>query len=142
MFHFIAALDERRWPSGDYSILMSKYGCPDPDINDWKHGYVNISFGKDIKLEGVDNLMGPFSRRNFQLTFCTMIPDENDWIRDVTADWPHGNFSVFEGHSCCPDGKRGMQFISKLLAYILQAFFLWDIGKQCRPRSDAADRGV
>ena len=60
---------------------MSKYGCPDPDINDWKHGYVNISFGKDIKLEGVDNLMGPFSRRNFQLTFCTMIPDENDWIR-------------------------------------------------------------
>ena len=42
MFHFIAAIDERRWPSGDYSILMSKYGCPDHDINDLKHGYINV----------------------------------------------------------------------------------------------------
>ena len=42
MFHCIAAIDERRWPSGDYSILMSKYGCPDHDINDLKHGYINV----------------------------------------------------------------------------------------------------
>ena len=44
MVHFIVDLDECRWPSGDYSILMAKYGCPDPDINNWKYGYVKVSF--------------------------------------------------------------------------------------------------
>ena len=29
-----------------------------------------------------------------------------------------------------------------VLTQISLASFLWDIGKQCRPRSDAAERGV
>ena len=117
MFHIILGIEERRWPSGDYSILMSKYGCPDPDINDWKYGYVNISFRNDVEFEGVDNLMGPFSRRNLQLTFCTMTPDDADWIREVTADWPQGNFSVFAGQSGCPDGKCYFSAVNEFISY-------------------------
>ena len=90
---------------------MSKYGCPDPDINDWKYGYVNVSFRNDVEFEGVDNLMGPFSRRNLQLTFCTMTPDDADWVRGVTADW-------LKETSVYLQGKVAVQMVSVIFSAV------------------------
>ena len=32
------------WPDGNYALPMSVYGCPEPDMEGWGYGYMNISF--------------------------------------------------------------------------------------------------
>ena len=74
----------RSWPAGDYSIPMSIYGCPDPDVNTWEYGYINISFKNPIMVETSPYVMGPFGVDVYQTTFCTMV-DRADHLQTITG---------------------------------------------------------
>ena len=79
VFVFYSALERRRWPPGDYSLPISRYGCPDPDVNDWKYGYINITIEYPSERSFSDYLMGPFGEKSCQLTFCTMTLSNNPY---------------------------------------------------------------
>ena len=49
---------------------------------------------------------------------------------------------VFRQHQICSDRKIDKDIDIIILTHISLASHVWDIGKQCRPRSDAAERGV
>ena len=74
----------RRWPQGSYSVPMSIYGCPDPDVNFWEYGYINITFQYPITVGTAAYIIGPFGAFAYQFTFCTMI-DSKDYLQTITG---------------------------------------------------------
>ena len=105
--------DWRRWPDGNYAVLSSVYGCPDPDVNRWEHGYMNISFRdphnlqqpalEDIMNHNSSMLLGPNSQNRIQLNFCGKITGSDDF--STTAEWPRGKYSIYKTGDTCPSGK-------------------------------------
>ena len=100
--NLLAGNSWRKWPEGSYSIPMSIYGCPDQELNNWKHGSFNITLSTEYPydLMGLHEnstifrwkkrdllLLGPFGEYTFQLNVCTKnkyqhlqdIEDGNDW---------------------------------------------------------------
>ena len=80
----------RFWPPGDYAVPMSIYGCPDPDVNMWHFGYINITFKENMffSVPGQDYLIGPYGDPDFktvpyQYSFCTMASNADDLYRNV-----------------------------------------------------------
>ena len=49
---------------------------------------------------------------------------------------------VCDGVQQCPNGEDEQKCGKFFLTHICLASHFWDIGKQCRPRSDAAERGI
>ena len=106
-----------RWPDGDYAIPMSTYGCPDPDINEWKYGYMNISFWQGFELSGPSigalgwsasngslklfELLGPYGSHSIQLNFCGRVSGNGS---DQTL-WPTGKYGIYGTEQNCPSGK-------------------------------------
>ena len=99
---------------------MSVYGCPDQELNEWKHGYFNITVSSSYPYDllGRNNrdnifkwrdrdllLLGPFGKHIFQLNFCTKkskfcdprvferCPD--DFKLNQTEEWPSGEYIIF-----------------------------------------------
>ena len=93
---------------------LSVYGCPASENNNWKHGYINISFKVDVRLfekqlgevgwnAAFLLLAGPYGHHSYQLNFCT---SSNKGSR---ARWPIGKYSVFSTdfeYRSCPQGKN------------------------------------
>ena len=100
------------WPSGDYAIPLSVYGCPASDNNNWSLGYINISFRNDVRLfekqlgevgwnAAFLLLAGPYGHHSYQMNFCT---SSNNGSK---ARWPIGTYSVFSTDNAnrgCPQG--------------------------------------
>ena len=63
---------------------MSIYGCPDPDVNTWEYGYINITFQHPVMVDTSPNIMGPFGKDVYQITFCTML-DRADYLQTITG---------------------------------------------------------
>ena len=38
------------FPEGSYALPMSVYGCPEPSLEGWVYGYLNISFTYQTEL--------------------------------------------------------------------------------------------
>ena len=99
---------------------MSVYGCPDQELNEWKHGYFNITVSSftQYDLLGKNNrdkifkwryrdllLLGPYGKHFFQLNFCTkdgyfcdprvdeICPDDAKLYQ--TEEWPSGEYIIF-----------------------------------------------
>ena len=111
----ISVNDWRRWPDGDYAILESIYGCPDPDVNIWEHGYMNISFEQphnlqqpgleDILDHNSSKLLGPLSQNRIQLNFCARVANTLNAPSTTTSEWPRGKYSVYRTGNDCPEGR-------------------------------------
>ena len=111
-----------RWPAGHYSLPMSVYGCPDPAVNNWLPGYMNVMFKQTIDLFetsigrigwlkpnlwhnymlNVLELLGPYGAHSIQLNFCTHVHHKNDNF----TEWPSGQYSVYGTEYDCPSGKN------------------------------------
>ena len=63
---------------------MSIYGCPDPDVNTWEYGYINITFQHPVMVDTSPYIMGPFGIDVYQITFCTML-DRADYLQTITG---------------------------------------------------------
>ena len=116
-------LGSYRWPDGDYAMPMSTYGCPDPDINEWKYGYMNISFwhGFELSVPSIGalgwsasngslklfELLGPYGSHSIQLNFCGRFSG-NGSISGNGSDqtlWPTGMYGIYGTEQNCPTGK-------------------------------------
>ena len=121
-FFFISEHAWRKWPNGNYAIPMSVYGCPDQNLNNWKHNFINITYStshmlKEATLGKVylkDDLytLGPFGSHNFQYNFCiksdSLTNGETNDVSDIiheTAEWPNGDYAILRMKGKCPDGE-------------------------------------
>ena len=96
---------------------MSVYGCPDNIANDWKYGYLNITFNRTFTVYehsreqigrngselGLKELLGPYGAHSIQLNFCGRVKGQDN---DV-ADWPIGQYGLYGTNlnQSCPSGK-------------------------------------
>ena len=106
---------------------MSVYGCPEQYVNNWKKNHINITYSTDYILQEAtignvsrkDDLIvvGPFGSFTQQTNFCIKSragngsPPTNQettgWDKDITetAEWPRGDYAIFQMKGMCPDGK-------------------------------------
>ena len=106
---------------------MSIYGCPDQELNNWKHSHFDLIFvysqswkthayglSQEHKLDYVE----PFDTFNYPYYFCvkervssepsTTNHDSSDWHKTVTttAEWPRGQYIIYSTmNDECPNGK-------------------------------------
>ena len=112
MIYLLSVLAEVEWPPANYALPKSIYGCPDPSINNWHNGYMNISFKESIALSesyigrigwnevdlNVIELLGPYGSHSIQLNFCSKR--ENG-----SFEWsPSGQYGVYGTVDGCPQG--------------------------------------
>ena len=95
---------------------MSIYGCPEPDMNGWKYGYINISFvqradlyERHLGIVGWNHsflmLLGPYGPYSYQLNFCTRVSGNGNILETDTPMWPPGQYSMYGTAAGCPQGK-------------------------------------
>ncbi|KAL4221447.1 hypothetical protein ACF0H5_019704 [Mactra antiquata] len=122
------------WPSGSYTLLMSKYGCP---RGRWKRGYISfnwkspqilLSHGHKFHCNNYNittfeystqcrklisdktlptsssKLFGPFSKYKMTLNFCQRQMDANG--ADNRNTWPKVSFRIFDSNGTCPKGFK------------------------------------
>ncbi|KAL4221448.1 hypothetical protein ACF0H5_019705 [Mactra antiquata] len=122
------------WPSGSYTLLMSKYGCP---RGRWKRGYISfnwkspqilLSHGHKFHCNNYNitsfeystqcrklisdktmqtsssNLFGPFSKYKMTLNFCQRQMDADG--EDNRNSWPKIPFRIFDSDGTCPKGFK------------------------------------
>lgn len=116
------------WPSGQYAVVASMYGCPETN---WKISYINLSLLTDEiywTSTGISfayysgatpktynhshgiHILGPYSKRSFQFTFC----NRND--TNPSSSWPVGNYCLFGTDDECPEGTLHLsQYLNKLV---------------------------
>ena len=106
-----------RWPDENYALPMSVYGCPDNAFNDWKYGYINMTFnstltffehprgrlGRNETDLSLTELLGPYGPHSIQLNFCGREKKESS---DEVFDWPSGQYGVYgtKPNQSCPIG--------------------------------------
>ena len=110
-------LTAKRWPDENYALPMSVYGCPDRAVNDWKYGYINITFnstitffehprgplGRNASDLSLTELLGPYGPNSIQLNFCGREKKEKN---EEVFDWPSGQYGVYgtNPNQSCPAG--------------------------------------
>ena len=104
----------RRWPTGNYAIPMSPYGCPIKPDDAWTQSSLNLTFGRDeiilsqinTKSMGHDLYVGPYGSYSFQLNFCVKTATEAEsTVATAEREWPPGDYAVFAMGDDCPSGK-------------------------------------
>ena len=94
---------------------MSTFGCPDPAVNTWHYGYINISFKDETDLFEMSvgrvgwngsrmnliELMGPYGSHSIQLNFCYKFEEG----ATNTQEWPPGGYSLYRSGDGCPSGE-------------------------------------
>ena len=98
---------------------MSVYGCPEQEINNWKHGYTNITYtypnylyeDKIGAVQQQHNLstLGPFGRFSHQINYCTKVPQHGLSNTSGGSEWPRGKYAIYHDSSNindCPTGKK------------------------------------
>ena len=96
---------------------MSVYGCPDSSANDWKYGYLNITFNNTLTLFehylgsvgrnqselSLIELLGPYGPYSIQLNFCGRVKGRDNNV----AVWPSGQYGIYgtNPNQSCPLGK-------------------------------------
>ena len=106
---------------------MSIYGCPDQELNNWKHSHFDLIFAYAISWKELayglsqENdiyYVGPFHTFNYLNYFCvkerlssepsTIYHDRSDWYKTVatTAEWPRGQYLIYSTmNDECPSGE-------------------------------------
>ena len=111
---FYSELSVRRWPTGNYAIPMSPYGCPIKPDDAWTQSSLNLTFGRDeiilsqinAKSMGHDLYVGPYGSYSFQLNFCVKTATEAEsTVATAEREWPPGDYAVFAMGEDCPSGK-------------------------------------
>ena len=111
---FYSESSVRRWPTGNYAIPMSPYGCPIKPDDAWTQSSLNLTFGRDeiilsqinAKSMGHDLYVGPYGSYSFQLNFCVKTATEAEsTVATAEREWPPGDYAVFAMGEDCPSGK-------------------------------------
>ena len=103
-----------KWPDGEFAVPMSTLGCPDPTVNTWRYGYMNISFKDETDLFEMSvgrvgwngsrmnpiELVGPYGSHSIQLNFCYKFEEE----ATSKQEWPPGGYSLYGSGDGCPSG--------------------------------------
>ena len=106
---------------------MSVFGCPDQEINRWKHGYVLQGYGlvMDFVIDGVLNLtidheffhLGEVLPSIFRINYCikednpksqiTTQDNYTDWESQlrINTEWPRGKYDIYMISDDCPIGE-------------------------------------
>ena len=108
----------KRWPDGDYSIPMSIYGCPEQEINNWIHSFINITLTAQTTIHYIKGavedeyitwqahdflLLGPYGSNTVQMNFCSKLSISGK-LKGV--EWPRGLYAVYSNdRNSCPEGK-------------------------------------
>ncbi|KAJ8301168.1 hypothetical protein KUTeg_020155 [Tegillarca granosa] len=102
------------WPSGQYALPASMFGCPETELYGWTPSFVNLSLPATSReqiwhdkdpLTFEPHILGPFYKRTFQFNFCTK---EFDMDRKENADvWGPGKYCIYRVNTCRDDFQEG-----------------------------------
>ena len=104
----------KKWPtsSSPYGIPMSIYGCPDQELNNWRHYHLNVTFLHPHLLQKTtiggnpydpeQFTVGPFGDFNYQLNICK---SRGSLSSDLDAEWPRGTYAIYTFDLKCPKGE-------------------------------------
>ena len=106
---------------------MSIYGCPDQELNNWRHSHFDLisvySLSWKTHAYGLSqdhhlDYVGPFETFSYPDYFCvkervsseppTINHDSSVWHKTVTttAEWPRGHYVVYPlNKDECPSGE-------------------------------------
>ena len=114
-FSYSATL-RQNWPSGEYSLPMTIYGCNSPEVKQWSSAYINITFKHHVLVSNQETgkvgvkspslLAGPFGDRSYQMNFCVRESVSTVHSNQLDGRWPPGNYMVYGTEKGCPSGKK------------------------------------
>ena len=118
----------RQWPDGDYAIPMPVFGCPDQELNNWKHRSIMINY-REYSWTLIDGIaanmtirhnlrhLGSIIKDVFEIRLCVKqrtraktSPLSNSYEKwqhqlSESAEWPRGKYDVYKTSDNCPTGE-------------------------------------
>ncbi|XP_071173263.1 uncharacterized protein [Mytilus edulis] len=93
LFHSVMAVS---WPSGTYTLIKPKSGCPSNWKIGWRH-QDNEDNNNQNSVSSPHHFAGSFGR-NTKMYYCT----KNTY--SGSGSWPKGNYCILKYGSYCPSG--------------------------------------
>ena len=126
MLNLLLELLESEWPTGEYALPMSMFGCPEEETRGWQNGFINLTIPvtapnhewNDDDLETTEpNILGPYYKHSIQLNFCTKTEESYNHSMKIMY-WPNGSYCIYRIGATCPIG--GLKQLLTILRQLIQ----------------------